>query len=124
MAETPLLSRDAILASKRPLAEAYVKAFGGNIKVVELSAPERVALEMWRAKLAKDRGEEFAQKMFTVTWVIACVVNGDGKRVFAEADIDAVAELPPADLRRAYKAAVDLNGLSDDEDAEDDEGNP
>lgn len=115
----PLLSRDAILASKRPRAEAFVSAFGGNVKVMELSAPERVAFDVWRAKLATDRGAEFAQKMFTVAWVIQCTANGDGKRVFTDADLDTVADLPPADIRRVYRVAARLNGLMEEEEEPD-----
>ncbi len=112
-----LLGKDAIL-QKRELRSAYVKAFGGNVMAVELTATERDAMDLLVTKVQKARGEDAARTMYTAFWILFGVRDNDRNRLFADSDIDAVAALPMSDVRRVYRTIAKLNGIGEDEDEE------
>lgn len=118
-----LLSKEAILAG-RPLKTAYVKAFGGRVKVTELTVAQRDKLDVLVTKVSKERDEETARSLYTSYWIAFATVDDAGERVFADKDLDAIAALPVADVRRVYRTIAKLNGIGEDDDAEESAGNP
>lgn len=116
-----LLNKDAILKG-RTFRSAYVKAFGGSIKIQELSGPQRDEMDIFVAKFNKAHGEEECNRHYTTFWILFSVVDEDGKRVFADSDFDAVAALPGSDCRRVWRHIAKINDIGEDD--EDDEGNP
>lgn len=111
-----LLGKGAILAQSGQRQDAYVMAFGGRCRVVELNAHERDALDIHAAKVAKAQGEDAARNAFSSIWVMHTLVGDDGQRVFADGDLDAVMRLSARDIRRLFKVAARLNGILGDED--------
>ncbi len=112
-----LLDKNAIL-SKRATRDAFVKAFGGRVRVVELTSGQRDAMDVFIVKTQKARGEDAARALYTSYWVMFATVDGEGKRVFSDEDLDAVSGLPAADLRRVYRTIARLNGVGEDDEEE------
>jgi len=107
---------------KRTFRSAYVKAFGGSIKIQELSGPQRDAMDIFVAKHSKTHGEELTNQRYTTFWLLFSVVNEDGTRFFSDDEIEKVAALPGSDCRRVWRHIAKINDIGEDD--EDDEGNP
>jgi hypothetical protein len=119
-----LASRDELIAARqeRPLKSVQVRVLGDKlVRVVELNGPDRDALDRHYLRLKAERGDEAATAAWPALWVTHSIRGDDGKRVFADADLDAVADWPARDLRRVFKQCIALNGLADDDG--DDAGN-
>lgn len=109
-----LVGRDAVLARRGKLADAYVQAYGGTVRVVELSGKELDALDVFLAKLRREKGDEEFNRFLSAAYIVHCARDADRDRTFADEDVDAVAEMSGRDNRRLWVTIARLNGLADD----------
>lgn len=86
------VGRDQFLAAaKRRYTEATLAGFG-RVRLQSLSEGERGRIESqtnYDAK--KNKGDGIAK--WRARWIIAAVVDGDGKRLFSDAELDTVQAL-------------------------------
>lgn len=115
-----------------PSAAIVVPEWGGTVHVRRLTALERDRYDLETGDVIKKGGEE-AQNI-RARLVAHCLVGGDGKQLFLLAangkpptiDPTAIRDLGHKDgrgLARVYRIAAELNGLNEEEDEGDDEGN-
>lgn len=114
------LSRDQILAANDlEVREVDVPEWGGTVKVRPLNGAER---DRFEASLRKERrradGKEGTEVVantdnMRAKLVARAVVDDDGKRVFTDADINALGEKSALVLDRLFDVVSDLSGLSD-----------
>jgi hypothetical protein len=110
------LTREDVFARK--LSISYVRAFGKNCRVHELTPQEQDELDAALMRYGKEHDEAAMQGRVTAFWIAWCLRDTDGNRLFDEKDVDKIAtQAGSRDTRRVWKALAALNGLSDvDED--------
>lgn len=118
-----ILSHDDILkADDLVTEEVPVPEWNGTVLVKALSGKERDAFE---ASCLQDRGKQgMVRNIANVHAKLAarCMVNEDGRRLFADNEINALGEKSSAALDRVFEKAAELSRLSD-EDVEELAGN-
>ena len=107
------LTRDAILAAEDLKSERVdVPEWGGHVLVRQMTAGDRDKFDIFI----------YEQKGASVrAWLVGmCVVDGDGKRMFTDADLEGLAGKNGEAMDRVFQAARKLNKLLtvDIEDAE------
>lgn len=108
-----ILSREAILAASELKTETVaVPEWGGDVLVAEMTGEARDA---WEQSLVMREGNRSKPNLRNVRarLVAATVVGEDGKRLFTEADIEALGNKSAAALDRVCRAAQMINGMSD-----------
>lgn len=111
-----LLSRDAILGAQDLKTEDVpVPEWGGTVRVRCLTAAERDAYEASFVTLGKGGVQRNADALQTVRarMVALTVVGEDGRRLFTEQDVQALAAKSAAAIDRLFQAAQRLNKVSD-----------
>jgi hypothetical protein len=109
-----MLDRAAILAfaSKAafPAETVAVPELGGDVRIRSLSGAERDQFE-------RDFGDRLKRPSPNVRAHLAalCLCDGAGERIFRDADVEALGELPGAALDRVFDAARRLSGLAKDD---------
>ena len=94
-------------AADRRHHDIEVPEWGGNVRVLVLSGRERERFE--RESLGED-GK--ASPGFRQLLLVRTLVNEAGDRLFAEGDMDLLAEKSGAVLSRLFDIAMDVNGFS------------
>src|SRR4051812_6917640 len=84
-----LLTRDQIKAGVK-LATADVEAFGGRVRVQELSGAAHEKLRRLYSRLKAERGESFGQSTVEACWLSASLVDAAGRRLFTDDDVDSL----------------------------------
>jgi len=108
------LDRNAILAAAdRKVEPVDVPEWGGRVHVRSLTAGDR---SVWTAAVRDDPDRA------GLLIVARAVCTPDGERLFADDDVDALAEKSTAALDRVIDAVLRVNGLRPD-DVEELEGN-
>lgn len=105
------LTREAILqADDLPREMIEVPEWGGSVYVRALSGAERDAYE---AACLEKRGKSYETNLQNLRAKLCAltVCAEDGKRLFTEADIDALGGKSAAALDRLFAAAKRLSGL-------------
>jgi hypothetical protein len=104
-----------LAADDRPREPIKVPEWGVDAFVATMSGTDRDAFDadMFNRKDAKERAINFRARL-----VARCLVDEDGERVFAEADIEALGKRSAAALDRVYEVAAKLNRLTETEAAE------
>ena len=87
--------------------DVEVPEWGGSVRVLVLSGRDRERFE--RDSLGLD-GK--AIPGFRQLLLVRTLVNEDGSRLFAEGDMEALAEKSGAVLARLFDIAMDVNGFS------------
>lgn len=103
---------------KRDRARKIVELpeLGGKIIVQAPSALERGLIEAWlQNKTGGTRNERVARLREKVT--IMCCIHEDGAKMFTEADMDLLGQMPAVVLERILRAYQELS-LTDDVDLE------
>lgn len=121
-----VLTRDAILAAADlPRKLVPVPEWGGEVWVRTLPGTERDAFEasLWKAK-GRGRNRETVRDATNYSAKLAALAICDeqGKRLFSEVDVAALARKSSAALNRVVGEAMALNGMTEDA-VEDAEGN-
>lgn len=115
-----------------PSAAVIVEEWGGTVRVRRLTAIERDRYDLETGEVLKKGGE--AAQNIRARLVAHCLIGEDGKQLFLTQPNGKPAEIDPAAIRdlghkdgrglaRVYRIAADLNGLTDEAEDEDDEGN-
>ena len=104
------LSKDAILkADDLPRELVQVPEWGGTVWVRTMTGAERDAFEASVAASADTPNLTNIRARLAVL----CVVDDKGKRLFADADAEALGGKSAAALSRVFEAGQKLNGLTD-----------
>jgi len=107
------LSREDILQAKDlVLKEVAVPEWGGTVFVKSMTAKERDAFE---ASVTEIRGGKQSVRLENIRAKFAAltICDENGKRLFDEKDIPALAEKSAGALTRVFEAAQKLSGLTD-----------
>lgn len=110
-----VLSRDAILgASDIKTRTVSVPEWGGEVLVGTMSGEAR---DSWEQSLIRKVGTKSEPNLINIRarLVASTVVDEEGKRLFSEADVEALGRKSAAALERVCKVAQALNGLGDSE---------
>ena len=114
------LSRTDILAAQDLVqTEIDVPEWGGKLYLRGLSAAERSAYEN-RFRTLRQEDPEQASLKAVVLLIAMTAISSDGRPVFTEEDLDALAAKSFDVLLKVFHAARRVNGMAagDDEDAE------
>ena len=110
-----LLTKEQILAAAdRPYEEVSVPEWGGAVRVRSMSGADRDDYEQWMANLNRAGGSLLLPNV-RARLVALSAVGGDGARLFAEADIEALGAKSARALDRVFAAAKRVNGIGADE---------
>lgn len=120
------LGRDAILAANDlEYRDVDVPEWGGTVQVRSLTATQRDQLSLMVVSFdetlkASTKGDAIDLKLdrkglaeMKAQVVVWTVCDGDGKRLFAQRDIDDVGGKSPDVIDRLYEAALDLSGVTE-----------
>ena len=109
------LKRDDILTADDIARELVpVPEWGGEVWVKGMSGTER---DNFEAGIIERRGKDTNVNMKNIRAKLAaaCLCDENGKRLFADADIPALAAKSAAALQRVFAVAQRLSGIGDDE---------
>src|SRR5690606_26691045 len=107
-----LLGRDQILgASDFETRDVECPEWGGTVRVRPLTAVQRSLIEstMLEANQASPCGKVGKGASQCAAW---CVGDGQGERLFTEADVKALGEKSSAPVLRLRDAILELSGMS------------
>ena len=106
------LSRDGILAAKDMETEDVdVPAWGGRVRVRGMTGSERDAFE---AALLNNKGQADKRYLlnFRAKLVVLCVVDEEGNRLFADADVGLLGKKSASAIELVFDVARRLSGMS------------
>lgn len=107
-----LLTRDEILnATDFQYEEVEVPEWGGAVRVKSLSGIER---DRFEDSIFQQKGKQLVRnfKNFRAKLVSLTVVDGEGKRMFTEKDVDVLGNKSAAALDKVFSVAQRLSGLT------------
>jgi hypothetical protein len=110
-----ILNRDAILSSQDlPKELVSVPEWGGEVYVRALTGAER---DQFEASMIEQRGKKQSLNMANIRAKLAAMTICDeqGKRLFTDADVHALAGKSASALNRVFEAARRLSGLAEDD---------
>jgi hypothetical protein len=114
--ELPLLEEASAVLDLPDLADELVEVpeWGYRLRVRSLTGAERDAFE---ASLLESRGKsrEVNLRNMRAKLVAASVRRSDDKRVFSDAQVEALGKKNAAALQRVFRVAQRLSGLGEDE---------
>lgn len=104
------LSRDGILgASDIKTQEVDVPEWGGSVLIKGMTGAERDAFEGGN----RDGSGNQNLRNLRARFLVRCIVNENGTRVFADQDAAALGKKSSSALNRLWEAANDINGTSE-----------
>lgn len=106
------LTREAILQADDLVRELVaVPEWGGEVFVRTLTGKERDQLE---ASVVEMKGKKAEANLVNLRAKMCalCMVDDEGKRIFGEADMEALGGKSAAALDRVFTVAQKLNGMS------------
>ena len=107
-----MLTRDQILnAQDIQTEEVHVSEWGGTVLVRALDGEERDALEASMIQ-GKGKNAQVNLKNLRAKLVARSMVDENGKRLFEDGDIPALAKKSAAALNRVYEVAQRLSGIT------------
>lgn len=127
-----MLTRDQILAADDLKTEIVkIPEWGGEIRVRSMTAADR---DEYEQSMVASRGPDENANMRNVRarLMAVCVVDDAGRRLFTEADVEALGAKGAKAVQRVFKVAARLNALTADDvdelaknsDADPSEGSP
>lgn len=105
------LDRNSILSAGRLKTET-VALENGDVIVSEIGGADYIKL--W-SDPANREGDSINMSRFTPALISYSVVDETGKRIFTDADIDAIARLSQGPFLKIAEVARKLNGMSGEE---------
>lgn len=102
--------RDSVLKQPKTVE---VEAFGDTVTLTEIGALDRIAYIEFLQKLQQDGvSDERAGVLLSVFLMVKTVIE-EGKRVFADDEVDSVAasNIDLDEVAKVFNAAAKLNGL-------------
>lgn len=112
---TLLLTREQILGASAFLEEYVdVPEWAGRVRVRGLTGAERDELE---ASMLEGRGKNQRVNLrnFRAKLVALSIVDAEGKRIFSDADVQALGATSAKALNRVFETAQRLSGLTDED---------
>lgn len=109
----PYLTRDDILqAVDLKYEDVQVPEWGGVVRVRGLTGAERDAFE---ASVVERQGKQSKLNMANIRarLVALVIVDGDGKRLFSDADVAALGRKSGVALNRVFETAQRLSGITE-----------
>lgn len=104
------LSRDAILgAVDIQTKEVEVPEWEGTVFIKGMTGAERDAFEATNQR----NGEQNLTNV-RARFLVRCIVNEEGTRIFADQDAAGLGKKSSAAISRLWEAAAELNGTSDE----------
>lgn len=113
-----ILTRDAILAAEdREYVVVDVPEWGGSVRLRSITVRER---DRYEASLLEQKGKDRKVNLDNARakLIILCAVDEEGRRLFTDADLAALARKSAKPMDRLYDACRKLCGISDDDEAE------
>jgi hypothetical protein len=106
------------------IADENVPEWGITVRIRGLTGTERDGYELWIIQ-GKGRNRDINIRQSRAKLVMMTIVDGEGKRVFDEADIVALGKKSALALQRVFDKAAALSGLDEEtlEKIQDDLGN-
>lgn len=109
-----MLNKDQILkANDLPIEEMEVKEWGGTIGIRCLTGAERGQLEI-QSKTYTNAEGNLCKPNWRAFMCSYCIVDKEGKRLFLEDDVEALAEKNSAVLVRITNRILAINALDAD----------
>lgn len=109
-----VLSRsDVQQADDKKFEIVEVPEWGGSIRIRTMGGTERDQWELLASEATRTRKIKNKQGI-RASLVALCCVDGDGQRIFTEADIVWLGEKSAKALDRVYDRAQELNKLNED----------
>ena len=107
--------RQAILETD-DIQQEPVEAWGLTLTVRGLTGAQRDEWEGSIIRMSPD-GRKVTPNMrnFRAKLIAMCLVDAQGKRVFSDADVEALGKKSGQELSRIYKVAQRLSGMSDED---------
>lgn len=110
-----MLSRDEILAAEDlPTATVAVPEWGGEVRIRTMTATAR---DEWEKRfIGKDDNPAARHAAWTnirASLAARCIVDDEGKRVFADEDVAALGRKSSIALERVFTACRTLNALTE-----------
>ena len=116
-----MLSRDQILQiDDRRHETVHVPEWGGDVQVSTMSSTDRDVWEneLFDMKDGKAKSTVAARKYMRASLVARCITGEDGKRVFENKDIPALAEKNARAVDRVFTVAQRINGITKEDQEE------
>jgi len=113
MKATQLLTREQILGVEDlGFEDVDVPEWGGVVGVGMMTGAERDSFEQ---EIVTRQGKKVHMNLANIRarLVALCVVDGDGGRVFSEADVKALGRKSAVALNRVFEVAQRINGLTE-----------
>jgi hypothetical protein len=117
----PLLTREAILAANDlKFEDVPVPEWGGDVRVLELTAAQRDKLEALSTDIKVENGKAEAsvdlnkmlEDSFRARLAAWSVVDENNKRIFTDADMAALGAKSSSALQRVYNVAMRLSAFT------------
>lgn len=111
------MSKEQILASADFNYEE-IEAFGGIVRIREMSAEEREGFEKEFSKAGAGTGSVDLSKVgknMRARLVVSCVVDAAGQNIFADQDVEKLAKKSASDVDKIFSACMKLSGITGDE---------
>ena len=107
--------RQAILEAD-DIQQEPVEAWGLTLTVRGLTGAQRDEWESSIIRMSPD-GRKVTPNMrnFRAKLIAMCLIDSQGKRVFNEADVEALGKKSGQELSKVYKVAQRLSGMSDED---------
>ena len=115
--ERKFLSREAMLAADDlETQDLYIpeKGWEGWVRLRTLTAYEKDELEIGMVA-ATTNGQVGRLDNIRARFVAAAVIDGEGRRLYGDGDIEALGKKSAPALSRIFAAVQDMNGISDDD---------
>lgn len=109
-----LLTADAILsADDRATEDVPVPEWNGTVRVMALSGTDRDAYESAMVDARRNGNATVRLHNFRAKLVVKCLVDAEGKRLFEDKQVTALAEKSGAVLDRLFDVARRLSGMNE-----------
>lgn len=111
---TPLSKKDILTADDIKRELVPVPEWGGDVWVRGMTGAER---DKFESGIVEQRGSNQTLNMSNIRAKLASmtICDGDGKRLFAEGDVQALSQKSAAVLQRVFVVAQRLSGIGDDD---------
>jgi len=104
-----IFDRDLIMkAVDLPHEDVEIPEWGGTVRVRTMTGSERDA---WEQGLFDDKGKIRRAKDIRASFLVLCLIDGEGNRIFKDADIPLLGKKSSLVLDRLFTVAQRLNGL-------------
>jgi hypothetical protein len=106
-----LLTKEQILNAT--LKKADIEAFGGTVRIRELTSKEREDYEQFVSDIGKRQLTNIRSRLLAY-----CIVDNEGTPMFSEKEVDSLNKLSSSDVDYVWKEIQKLSGIANENDTE------